>query len=107
MITLLLLQEQDIYGYQLVQLIQERSEGLISVQEGSLYPLLYRMQSDGYISCHDVVAETKNGRKRNRVAYHLESSGRERLEELKRDYERVQRGIQNVFRNSTENQEKN
>ena len=43
MLTLFLLREEDTYGYQLVQKIKERSKGLITVQEGSFYPLLYRL----------------------------------------------------------------
>ena len=43
MLTLFLLCEEDAYGYQLVQKIKERSKGFITVQEGSFYPLLYRL----------------------------------------------------------------
>ena len=50
MLTLFLLCEEDAYGYQLVQKIKERSKGLITVQEGSFYPLLYRLADDGYIT---------------------------------------------------------
>ena len=45
MLTLFLLCEEDAYGYQLVQKIKERSKGFITVQEGSFYPLLYRLAS--------------------------------------------------------------
>ncbi len=100
MLTLLMLQEGDIYGYQLIQMLAERSGDRITVQEGSLYPLLYRMQDAGYISGRDVTVTTQNGRKRNRVLYHLEPSGRERLTELKAEFDRVQQGIQSVFQNS-------
>lgn len=100
MLTLLMLQEGDIYGYQLIQMLSQRSGGKLTVQEGSLYPLLYRMADSGYISCRDVTVETRNGRKRNRVLYHLEPSGRGRLRELKAEFDQVQEGIQNVFRNS-------
>lgn len=100
MLTLLMLQEGDIYGYQLIQMLAERSGDRITVQEGSLYPLLYRMQDAGYISGRDITVTTQNGRKRNRVLYHLEPSGRERLTELKAEFDRVQQGIQSVFQNS-------
>ena len=98
MLTLLMLQEGDIYGYQLIQMLAERSGDRITVQEGSLYPLLYRMQDAGYISGRDVTVTTQNGRKR--VLYHLEPSGRIRLVELKAEFDRVQQGIQSVFQNS-------
>ncbi len=111
MLTLLMLQEGDIYGYQLIQMLSDRSNGKLTVQEGSLYPLLYRMLDSGYISGRDVTVETMHGRKRNRVLYHLEPSGRVRLRELKREFDQVQEGIQNVFLNSVaigyENEEEN
>ena len=100
MLTLLMLQEKDIYGYQLIQMLSDRSGGKLTVQEGSLYPLLYRMVDSGYISGRDVTVETQHGRKRNRVLYHLEPSGRERLIELKAEFDQVQEGIQSVFENS-------
>lgn len=100
MLTLLMLQEGDIYGYQLIQMLSERSGGKLTVQEGSLYPLLYRMVDSGYISGRDVTVETRHGRRRNRVLYHLEPSGRVRLSELKAEFDQVQEGIQNVFLNS-------
>lgn len=100
MLTLLMLQEGDIYGYQLIQMLSDRSDGKLTVQEGSLYPLLYRMVDSGYISGHDVKVETRHGRTRNRVLYHLEPKGRVRLKELKSEFDQVQEGIQNVFLNS-------
>ena len=57
MLTLLMLQEEDIHGYQISQLIKERSGGLLTVQEGALYPLLYRMEANGYISGHQQTVE--------------------------------------------------
>lgn len=97
MLTLLMLQEGDIYGYQLIQMLSDRSGGKLTVQEGSLYPLLYRMVDSGYISGRDVAVETRHGRKRNRVLYHLEPSGRARLKELKAEFDQVHEGIQSVF----------
>lgn len=100
MLSLLMLQEGDIYGYQLIQMLQERSGGKLTVQEGSLYPLLYKMVDAGYISGRDVAVETRHGRKRNRVLYHLEPGGRARLLELKAEFDQIQEGIQNVFANT-------
>lgn len=100
MLTLLMMQEKDIYGYQLIRMLAQRSGGRLTVQEGSLYPLLYRMVDSGYISDRDVTVETRNGRKRNRVLYHLEPSGRMRLVELKAEFDEMQEGIQSVLRNS-------
>lgn len=67
MLTLFLLCEEDAYGYQLVQKIKERSKGFITVQEGSFYPLLYRLADDGYITGEEVVTRMSTGRSRMRV----------------------------------------
>ncbi len=100
LLSLLMMQEKDIYGYQLIQMLAQRSGGKLTVQEGSLYPLLYRMMEAGYISCRDVTVQTLHGRKRSRVLYHMEPKGWQRLRELKAEYDQVQEGIQNVFQNS-------
>lgn len=49
MLKLLMMQEMDM-GYQLVHLLQERSKGIITVQEGYLYPLPYHKFDAGYSS---------------------------------------------------------
>lgn len=71
MIALSLLNEADLYGYQLVQTIAERSGGVISIQIGSLYPVLYRLRDDGYIS----ETQVPIGRRKFRIYYHIEPSG--------------------------------
>ena len=43
MLALKLLSEKDCYGYELCQLMQERSDNIINVPEGSLYPALYKL----------------------------------------------------------------
>ncbi|MGN0167759.1 MAG: PadR family transcriptional regulator [Acetatifactor sp.] len=71
MIALSLLSESDLYGYQLVQTISARSGGVITIQIGSLYPVLYRLRDDGYIS----ETQVPIGRRKFRVYYHIEPSG--------------------------------
>lgn len=43
LLVLLLLREQDAHGYQLAQLMEEKSDGLLTVKTASLYPILYRL----------------------------------------------------------------
>ncbi|MTI95150.1 MAG: PadR family transcriptional regulator [Firmicutes bacterium] len=49
MVLLSLLSERQQYGYQLVSAIAERSDGLLTLAEGSLYPVLYRLEDAGLI----------------------------------------------------------
>ena len=43
LVILALLRREDMYGYQLVQETSHSSGGKLSTQEGSLYPVLYRL----------------------------------------------------------------
>lgn len=45
LLILSLLDQEDMYGYQIVQEIAARSGGTIVTQEGSLYPVLYKLIS--------------------------------------------------------------
>ena len=38
------------YGYQLLTTLCDRSDGLFSLKEGTLYPILYRLEDDGLIA---------------------------------------------------------
>lgn len=47
-----LLSETRMYGYQLIQELDARSSGAFRMKEGTLYPVLYRLEDSGYIeSC--------------------------------------------------------
>lgn len=84
-----MLEKEDMYGYQLCQQLDESSKGLFLLQEGSLYPPLYRMLDKGYISDRS----ERVGKRRTRVYYHLEPKGKKYLEEIKKEYFSLNRGI--------------
>lgn len=96
LVILSLLQHEDMYGYQLVQQIEERSGGRIVTQEGSLYPVLYKLLDLGFISDRKV----KVGKRMNRIYYHLEPTGEKRLGELTREYEEISRGVFMIIKGS-------
>ena len=83
------LRREDMYGYQLVQEMERQSGGSLVTQEGSLYPVLYRLLEQGYISDHKVLV----GKRMNRIYYHLEPSGEKHLEELIKEYTAVAQGV--------------
>lgn len=94
LLLLTLLREQDMYGYQLSQELAGRSEGLFVLQEASMYTTLYRMEEKGLISNRQELV----GRRRTRVYYHLEPAGVIYLEQIRRDYFSVNRGVLKVLR---------
>jgi len=96
-VEMLLLQilstEGDCYGYQLSQLINERSNGVLVIPEGSMYPTLYKLIDNKYITDY----KTTVGRRMTRVYYHLEDTGKERLKELKEAYREVTEAINEII----------
>lgn len=89
LVILGLLQKEDMYGYQLVQETSRQSGGRITTQEGSLYPVLYKLVDQGLISDKKVQV----GKRMTRVYYHLEPTGEQRLKELIREYEEITQGV--------------
>lgn len=93
LVILGLLKKEDMYGYQLVQETERQSGGRIVTQEGSLYPVLYKLVDQGLISDRKVLV----GRRMTRVYYHLEPAGEQRLKELIREYEEVTNGVLQII----------
>lgn len=93
LVILALLKKEDMYGYQLVQETAASTGGRIVTQEGSLYPVLYKLLDQGLISDRKVVV----GRRMTRVYYHLEPAGEIRLQELIQEYNAIAQGVQMIL----------
>lgn len=103
LVALLLLSKGDMYGYQIVQETYNLSNGNIITQEGSLYPVLYKLVEDGYISDRKV----KVGKRMTRVYYHIEPSGIAHMNRLLEDYYAISDGIRLIRKEMhSENHEK-
>lgn len=50
MLVLHLLAEHPSHGYELLQRLRQGSDGLLDLKEGTLYPILYRLEDDGCIT---------------------------------------------------------
>lgn len=93
LVILALLNQQDMYGYQLVQEAERQSGGVLIMQEGSLYPVLYRLLDEGYISDRKELV----GKRMTRIYYHLEPNGLKHLYSLIADYRAVTGGVLQVI----------
>ncbi len=82
MLLLKLLSEEDMYGYQMSQELKKRSSGSYTILEGSMYPILYRLTDQNYISFF----EKKTGKRQSRIYYHIEAAGLEYLNHMKENY---------------------
>ena len=61
-IVLQLLKEKAMYGYEIVKVVNERTDGKLEWKEGTLYPALHRLESRGFVSSK--WEEAPSGKKR-------------------------------------------
>jgi DNA-binding PadR family transcriptional regulator len=61
-IVLNLVDERPMYGYEIIKLVNERTDGAFEWKEGTLYPCLHRLESSGLISSQWETSD--NGRQR-------------------------------------------
>lgn len=96
MLILTLLNDQTMYGYQISQEISVRSGNIINIPEGSLYPTLYKLLEESFV----VDERRLVGKRMSRIYYSITEKGRERLQDLYRDYTQVHKGIKGIMKNS-------
>ncbi len=81
-IILSILEQGESYGYQIIQKVKELSKNQIVWKEGSLYPVLHKMEGSKMIKSEWQIAE--NGRPRK--YYVIESKGKEALAQEKENW---------------------
>lgn len=70
------------HGYQIALEIEQRSNGRFKLHHGTLYPILHKLEKEGYIKG----TWKKEGPKRQRKYYHLTIKGRKHITGLSRDW---------------------
>ena len=88
------LRRQPAHGYALVQHIQQRSNNLLQVEEGSLYPALQRLLKAKLVRAEWTVSPTTNRRVR---IYQITKIGLRHLERELSSFDRMLEGIQMVL----------
>ena len=74
--VLRLLSGREMYGYELVEALSERTEGVLAMGQSTLYPMLYNLEAKG-----EIEAEWRQANSgRDRKYYRLTGKGRKRLE---------------------------
>jgi len=88
LLLLRLLDQSEMYGYELVRSIRKATGEAISLGEGVIYPVLHALERNGSLK-----SRRKAVGGRTRVYYSLTGKGRQRLEKLQHDWRRIQGGI--------------
>jgi PadR family transcriptional regulator PadR len=89
MLVLEVLRWGAMHGWGITELIETQSEGLLSVNQGSLYPTMYRLVARGWVTWEWRVTENN----RNARYYSLTKEGRRQLGEEKAQWDRLSRGV--------------
>ena len=93
MLILKSLSLEPIHGYGILLRIQQLSEGRLQIQQGSLYPALYRLEYRGLIKAD--WGESENNRKAK--YYRLTAEGRRQLKVETDNWNRLSTGVLSVL----------
>jgi PadR family transcriptional regulator PadR len=92
MLVLRALNVGPLHGYGIIQRIRQLSDEMLTVEQGSLYPALYRMEQRGLVSCKWGTNET--GRKAK--FYSLTKAGRKQLSAEEKSWDLLSMAIAKV-----------
>lgn len=81
------------YVYEIVKSIENFSEGLLTISQNTIYTATYKLENEGKITEYS----KQVGKKRTRIYYRIEQSGREFLKEISQNYKNTTDGIQKIM----------
>ena len=88
------LQREALHGWAISERVQQISEDVLQINQGSLYPALHRLEHQGWIEAEWAVSELG----RRAKYYRLTASGRRQLAVETREWERMAAAIGRVIR---------
>ena len=94
LLVMKLLEEEDLYGYQMIELLKRRSDDTFHLKAGSLYPLLHGLEEKGFVEAYEWEAAAGKPRR----YYHLTKCGRAALSEKEQAWETYARAVSRVLR---------
>lgn len=91
LLVLSLLEKENMYGYQMIKKISEKSENVFEFQEGTLYPILHSLEEKNYITSY---WDTEGSKKRK--YYSITREGKKHLKEKKEEWQLFSGGINQI-----------
>lgn len=86
--VLKLLERKEMYGYELVEALSRRSDGLLEMGQSTLYPLLYNLEAKKLIASRWEEADP-----RPRKYYRITDKGRKKLAEATKEWQLVAKAM--------------
>lgn len=94
-LILKLLSIESMYGYQLIQELDAKSNGVFLMKEGTLYPILYRLEDNHFIESYWEKDSEKRGVPRK--YYRIKEQGLEELEKMKQELHVLYEAINKIM----------
>ena len=93
MLLLKLLEEKDMYGYEMIRELEKRSNQVFALKEGTLYPILHGLEEQEAIESYEKMAQS--GRKRK--YYHMTAKGKKLLDAKAQEWNAYREAVQTVM----------
>lgn len=93
LLLLSLLEERDRYGYEIIRDLEALSDQTFQFKEGTLYPVLHKMENSGILSSYRMKGETGKERK----YYRLTRKGQEQLIAEKQQWKVFKHSVDKVI----------
>ncbi len=94
LLVLKLLEDGDLYGYQMIAELRRRSDDTFRLRAGTLYPLLHSLEEKGLVSAYERTADSGKARR----YYHLTRQGRDALREKEDAWNTYARAVGRVLK---------
>lgn len=92
MLLLRLLDERDMYGYEMIATLRERSQNVFELKAGSLYPLLHGLEDKNVVTSYE-----KEVMGKVRKYYSLTKEGNKVLEHKKKEWKEYAKAVTDVL----------
>lgn len=93
LLVMKLLEDRDMYGYQMIEELKKRSDDTFHLKAGSLYPLLHGLEEKDYVSAYEQEATAGKPRR----YYHLTGLGHKVLHEKEASWNLYARAVKQVL----------
>lgn len=97
-LILSILKNKECYGYEIIKLISSVSNNLVTIKEGTLYPILHNLLKKGYIKGRDEIVN-----KKVRVYYSIELTGIDYLEHTIDEFKKSLEGVNTIIKFGEQN----
>lgn len=92
MLLLKLLSEKDLYGYEMIEVLRERSKNVFELKAGTLYPLLHQLEEKNLLTAYEREVGGKT-----RKYYGITKEGRKALAQRQKEWNEYAQAVVDVL----------